>query len=408
MQYNHKLIKISINTYRCIMNNDYIKVKIVGKNINNYIKWLISKKIDILRLNIINHNELNIIINYKYLNLLTKYSPNYKVIIVKKYGRLAFFEKIKNNQIILVCILISISFLYFLSNIIFSVDVIYNDHELSAMIKNELEKYDIKKYKLKRDYEYIENVKKEILEKNKEILEWIEIEEKGTKYVVRLVERKKEKVKKEFSYQSVVASKDAVIKSIKAYSGEKVKNVNDFVMKEDVIISGILTKPDGTNLYTKAIGIIYGEVWYKVSIEYPLYYYEEQVTGKNKNVPFIYFLSKKIALFPYKKYKQFKILSNVIIEDNYIPLKIVKEKLYEVNIKEDIYTEEDAINKAIEVAKIKMQEKNSKILKINEVIIISRKNLDSKIGLELFISVDEDITKIVEIKEEVFDKVKEE
>ena len=389
------------------MSNNYVKVKIVGKNINNYIKWLISKKIDILKLNIIKYNELYLIINYKDLNLLTKYSPSYNVIIVKKYGRLAFFEKVKNNKIILICILVSISFLYFLSNIIFSVDVIYNDHELSTMIKSELEKYDIKKYRLKRNYGYIENVKKEILESNKEILEWIEIEEKGTKYVVRLVERKKEEVKKEFLYQSVVASKDAVIKSIKAYSGEKVKNINDYVKKEDVIINGILTKPDGTNLYTKATGIIYGEVWYKVSIEYPLYYYEELVTGKNKNVPFIYFLNKKMALFPYKKYRQFKILSNVIIEDNYIPLKIVKEKLYEVNIKENIYTEEDAVNKAIEVAKMKMQENNSKILNINDVIIISKKNLNSKVGLELFISVDEDITKILEIRKENFDKIEE-
>lgn len=390
------------------MNNNYVKVKIVGKNINNYIKWLISKKINIIKLNIIKHNELHIIIDYKDFNLLTKYSQIYKVIIIKKYGRLKFFDIIKNNNIILICILVSIVFLYFLSNIIFSIDIVYNNQELVSMIENELEKYNIKKYKFKKKYKYIEEVKEKILDDNKDILEWIEIEEDGTKYVVRLVERKKENIKKEYLYQSVVASKDAIIKSIKAYSGEKIKNINDYIKKEEVVINGILTKPDGTNLYTRATGIILGEVWYKVSIEYPLYYHEESITGKSKNIPFIYFLNKKISLFPYKKYKQFKILSTTIIEDNYIPLKMVKEKIYEVNIEEEIYTEEEATNKAIEVAKTKMQEKNNKILKINEVIIINKENLNSKVKLELFVSVDEDITKILEINQEELKEKKDE
>ena len=46
------------------MNNNFIKVKVEGKNVNNYIKWLISKKINITHLNIIKHNEVIIIIDY--------------------------------------------------------------------------------------------------------------------------------------------------------------------------------------------------------------------------------------------------------------------------------------------------------------------------------------------------------
>ena len=114
--------------------------------------------------------------------------------------------------------------------------------------------------------------------------QWIEIEESGTKYIVRLVERKKEEKKEEYKYQSIIAKKDATITNIKAYSGEKIKIINQYVKKGEVIISGLLTKPDGTNLYTKAKGIVSGEVWYKVDIEYPLYYQEEKVTGKNKFV----------------------------------------------------------------------------------------------------------------------------
>ena len=381
------------------MNNNYVLVKIEGKNVGNYVKWLIKNKINIINLNIVKHNELKILIDYKNFNLLSKYSKTYKITIIRKYGKLRLFDILKNNMIIILCLMLSIIFLYFLSNIIFSVDVIYNDSEVVDLIKKELAKYDIKKYEKKKSYEYLDKVKERILIDNKDTLEWLEIEESGTKYIVRLVERKKETKQNEYQYQSVVASKDATIASIKAYSGEKVKQVNEYVKKGDVIISGILTKPDGTNLYTKAKGSVLGEVWYKVSVEYPLYYKEERVTGKNKSVILICFLNKEIPIFPYKKYKQFKRQSRSLIENNFIPFKITKEKLYEVIIKEDIYTNEEAIQKAIEEAKLKIKEKNKNIINIKNVQMLDKENLNSKIKINLFVSVIEDITEITEVKE---------
>jgi len=281
----------------------------------------------------------------------------------------------------------------------------YNNQEIVNIVTQELAKYNIKKYKLKKDYTYLNQVKKKILNDNKDILEWIEIEESGTKYIVRLVERKKETKKEEYQYQSIVSTKEAIITSIKATSGEKVKNINDYVKKGDTIISGILTKPDGTNIYTKAKGTIYGEVWYKINIEYPLYYIEERVTGKNKNVLSFYFLNKKISIFPYKKYKQFKLTSKTILENNIIPIKIAKEKLYEVIIKEEIYTIESAIEKATNYSVTKMKEKNKNIVEIKDIQILEKQNKNSKINLTIFVSVIEDITKIVEIKEEINDLI---
>ena len=245
-----------------------------------------------------------------------------------------------------------------MSHLIFSVDIIYNNKEIVEKISKELQKYNIKPLKFKKTVKYLDEVKFRILKENKDTLEWIEIEESGTKYIVKIVERKKEEQVKDYEYQTIVASKNAIIKNIKAYSGEKIKTVNQYVTKDEPIISGVLTKPDGTNLYKKATGSVFGEIWYKVNIEYPLYYQEESVTGKSKNVISIYFLNNKFSLFPYKKYKQFKLESNSLFTSNLLPIKIAKEKLYEVEITEEIYTEEGAINKAIELTKEKMKEKN--------------------------------------------------
>ena len=380
------------------MDNNYIKVRIEGKNVNNYLKWLIKNKINLISINVIKYNVLELIINYHDYNLLSKYSKTYKISIIKKYGAIKILDTIKNNIIILSSIILSIILLFIVSNIIFKVDIIYNDKNIIDKVNKELIKYDIKRFKKKKSYAYLEKVKKKILADNKDILEWIEIEESGTKYIVRLVERKKKIKEKEFLYQSIVSGKDATIISIDAYSGEKVKNIYDYIKKGDTIISGIMTKPDGTSIYTRAKGIVLGEVWYKASIEYPTYYKEEKVTGKSKDVLTIYFLNKEIPFFPYRKYKQFKKHTSSIVEDNFIPLKITKEKIYEVNIVDDIYTEEEAINRATEECKKKLLEKDNRIKEIKEVIVLNSEHLNSKIKLDLFISTIEDITKIREEK----------
>lgn len=382
------------------MKESYIKVSVKGHNINNYLKWLINKKIDILELKILNHNQIILIVKKSSYKTLNKYSKTYKISVIKKYGPLKIKEFIQKNIVILMCICISILLVYVLSHMIFSIDIIYNDKEISELVRKSLEKYDIKKYKFKKKYQYLEQVKKQILKENKNVLEWFEIEESGTKYIIRIVERKKEDNKEGYTYQSIVSSKNAILKNIKAFSGEKNKIINQYVKKDELVINGILTKADGTMIYTKADGLIYGEVWYKVSVEYPLYYQEESITGKSKNVINIYILNKKISLFPYKKYKQFKITSYNAIESNIFPIRIAKEKMYEVNTKEEIYTEESAINKAIEVSKQKMLNSNEKILEFNNVIVIDKENLNSKIKVNLFISTTENITKIVEIKVE--------
>ena len=144
---------------------------------------------------------------------------------------------------------------------------------------------------------------------------------------------------------------------------------------------------------------MYGEVWYKVTIEYPFYYKQERLTGKNKKAISIKFLNSKITLFPYKKYRQFKTSSTILLENNFIPLYILKEKIYELIVEEKIYTKEEVIKKAKEEAEKKLLEKNSNI-NINQIEILERENLNSKIKLKLFISVNEDITDTLTITDE--------
>lgn len=377
-----------------------IKVKIKGKNINNYIKWLLKQKIDIIKMDLISHNELNLITNNNNYNLLKKYSKTYKISIIKKYGKLRIIEIIKKNIIIIISIIISIYFLYFLSNIVFSIDIISNDEEMIQILEKELIKYKIQKYRFKKEQKELEKIKDKILEDNKDTIEWLEITESGTKYIVKFVERKLNPEKSKYDYQSITASKDAIILDIRAHTGEKLKNNHEYISKNEVAISGILEASDGTKLYTKATGYIYGEVWYKVEIEYPYTYYEERVTGKSKTTGVLKFLNHKLSIFPYKKYKVFQTKEKVLVKDLLNIFKLSLEKKYEVIVTEDIYTEDEVISKAINKAKEKLLENNNKILEIKDIKIINKTNLGSKIKLNIFFTVKEDITKIIEVKKE--------
>lgn len=382
------------------MKKGYIRIRVKGKNVNNYLKWLIKNKVDIINVNVLNHSTLELTTNNCHYQKLNKYSKTYEIKIIKKYGLLQIIDNIKNNKFILISIIIAILFLYFLSNIIFDIEVISNNQEIVQKIKTELKKYDIEKFKFKKKYDYLIEVKEQILNNNKETLEWIEIVENGTKYIVKLVERKKEKQIKDYKYQSIVASKDAIITSIKAYAGEKTKDINEYIKRNEVIVSGILTKSNGEQLYQKAKATIHGEVWYKIDIEYPFAYYEEKLTGKRKNVLVINFLNYKIPIFSYSKYKEFKIKTNNIVENQIVPINLSKEKQYEVEIKEEIYTWEEAISNAVNFSKKKLLESNNKILEIKNVQILNKQMIGSKVKLSLFISVIEDITKIIEVKQE--------
>lgn len=377
--------------------HNLIKVKVEGKNVNNYLKWLIKNKVLIYKLDIKGSNILYLLVDYKDYDILSKYSKSYDITILKYYGIRRYLNYIYKNRIILVSLFISIIFLFVLSKMIFSIDIIYNDKEMVSLVQNELNKHEIKRFRFKKNYKELSKIKKEILDNNKDKLEWIEIIESGTKYIVKLVERNKEIVEKSFAYQSVVASKNAIITSIKAYNGEKVKEVNDYVKKGEIIISGTLEEPSGEIIYKKAKGIVLGEVWYKLEVDYPFYYKEEKLTGKKKEGYVINILNKRIPLLGYSSYHTYEKDTNILFEDNIFPFSFIKEKQYETIVKEEIYTPEEVVNHAIEYAKDKLLKNNNKISEVKKVLVLDKKINSSNISLKFFVSVIEDITKIEEI-----------
>lgn len=384
-----------------------IKIKITGKNIERFIRKIIKLKIEILDIKIKKYNEAIIKIYKKDLDKIEEIKTIYDIEIIETFGFIKIKKIININKYLIISIMIGYILLLILTSTIFKVEIIHDKKEIRTLLKDELEKYGIKEKRFKKSYKEIQKIKKKILNDYKDKIEWIEIEEVGTKCIVRVEERILTKNKKEISTQNIVAKKSAILTKIEAKNGEIVKNINDYVKKGDVVITGDIKLNEETKSITEADGKIYGEVWYKTTIEYPLHYKEVMMKKNKKTVYTIKFLNKyySIEIHPFKTKK---IKEKTLFKNNLLPLRIVKQYQTETKEINEKYTKSQAIKKATAMAKKKIESK----LNDNEYIIdYKRLNVDennSKIVLELFFSVCEDITDTQKIDMEQIEEQKEE
>lgn len=380
------------------LKNKY-EIKIIGNNIERFIHRLNSNKIDLLGIKYIKYNEVNILIYKNDYDKVLKLKTIYEIRLISEKGFISFKNNLKKNIIFLICISICFIILKYMTMTVFSIKIVHNDKDIRNIISNELKNNGIVKYSIKKSYKEIESIKKSILNKYKDKIEWIEIEENGIEYIVRVQERNIiENSKKDKKY-NIVSKKEAIIKEIKSSSGVIIKNINDYVSKGDVIISGEVKLNEELKDTINCEGTIYGEVWYETSIEYPLTYREVRETGNVKNVYSIKFLSKYINLFDFNKYKTSNKKEKILINNNYLPIYFIKLNERETIVIEDIITSDEAIIKAKELGIKKMKDN----LKENEYIIKSNvlktSIKEDKVILKMFFSIYENITDYSEIKE---------
>ena len=370
--------------------NSYYIVSIKGKNINNFLHKCNQNNINILRIKNISNKEILITINTYDINKLFKIKSIYKIKIMNSKGALKLKEILNRNLILIIFFFLGIIFLSVLSNTIFNVQIIGDNKELNEKIEKILNQNGIRNYQFKKSYKELNEIKNNIMEEFKDEIEWIEITNIGTKVEVKIVERKLPVKNTSKEYTNIVAGKSGVVRKIYAEEGEKQVLLNTYVNKGDIIISGEITKEEDVKKYVHAKGKVYAEVWYNVTIEFPLKY-KEKIYTKNKCKRLYMKLSDKyISLSKYKTFERKKLHS---LKNKRVPFEIGIEEEREVKIINDKYSINEAKIKAIEKAK----EKVLQTLDNNEYIISEKplnfKEKNSKIVLEMFFSCFEEISK---------------
>ena len=311
--------------------------------------------------------------------------------IVKKYGKENIKEKIHKNKLELLIIFLFILTTIFISNITIKINIISDNSSLKSQIINELDKLDINECKIIPPNK-INKTKNTILKNNKEIIEWLNIKKEGMTYIINVEEKIKKNKTDKPQYCNVIATKEGVITKVIVKEGEVIKEINDSIKKEDIIISGDIIYNEETKKQVCAEGEVYAKTWYTINITLPKY-------QKNKIKENEYRYNIEIK-HNNKTSKIFKPRIEYSINERKKIIEIFNTKIYltkEYKSKEEVIrnTEEELKKKANNL----IQEKMKHILKddgqIIEQKVLKKTDFNSTIYIELFIVAEEKIGKTI-------------
>ena len=270
---------------------------------------------------------------------------------------------------------------------------------MESALLSDLNNLGIKKYRFKKSYENLQEIKSKIISTYRDEIEWIEIESIGTKYIVRYEPRIKNKSEDKKTFRNIVAKKNAIIKSLNISSGQIVKGINSYVKKGDIIVSGYIDLNGNIKDTVSSNGIIYGETWYKVTINYPFKYEEVYETGKKNKVLVIKFLNKEIEIFNFNKFKTKKTIDNTILKNSILPIKLISQYQKETKVIKENNNEKQLIKRAFNMAKKKIEENLDSNESISNYKILYKIKYSDSVTLNIFFTVIEDITEYQEIEE---------
>lgn len=281
----------------------------VSNELNRFIKKCIDNNINLYNISY-GKDKMVVLIDVKdYLKIkrLNYYS---KIRVVKYDGLLNIKKIIKDNVFYISVIFLSFIWMNLLTNYIVDIEIIHSNSGIRRLLKEELDKNNVKRFSLAYSFEELDNITKKILADNKNNLEWVSIKKDGMKYIVRAEERiiKGEEVSDK--PRDIVASKDAYITKVIGSKGNVLVRQGEYVKKGTVLISGKITLYEDVKGVTSASGSVYGNVWYESVVEIPKEISSERLTGKkryNLNVGNKILLRNKYQNFRQKNIKEIKI-----------------------------------------------------------------------------------------------------
>ncbi len=281
----------------------------VSNELNRFIKKCIDNNINLYNISYVKDKMVVLIDVKDYLKIkrLNYYS---KIRVVKYDGLLNIKKIIKDNMFYISVIFLSFIWMNLLTNYIVDIEIIHSNSGIRRLLKEELDKNNVKKFSLAYSFEELDNITKKILADNKNNLEWVSIKKDGMKYIVRAEERiiKNEVVSDK--PRDIVASKDAYITKVIGSKGNVLVRQGEYVKKGTVLISGKITLYEDVKGVTSASGSVYGNVWYECTVETPKEISSERLTGRkryNLNVGNKILLRNKYQNFRQKNIREIKI-----------------------------------------------------------------------------------------------------
>lgn len=381
------------------MNNHYLQVEVATSIPLKTIKFLSSLNINLYEVKI-SSNKLILKITIEDYKRLKKLINCQKI---KDYGLKEQIKKLFQNTIFLYIAIVFLFSVFICTNLTAKIIVIHSNPELRNLLTKELASYNIKSLSFKKNYQKIQTIKKEILHKYQEQLEWLEIFREGMNYVVKVQDRIITNIEPMPNYCDVIAKKDGIIKRIVPINGETITDLNKYVREGDTLITGKIIANEEMKTTTCAQGLIYAETWYQISISMPKEEIIKLYTDKKRYNLFIESNNFSWKIFR-SRLDKFDTTNNLLLKIGDYKLYLQQEQEYE--IKKENLTDKEIISKINEEINLKLKTKLKEDYKILSQKVLKKSINDSTIYMEVFVTVEEQIgmTKQMPLPEEKGDE----
>ncbi|MDE5539464.1 MAG: sporulation protein YqfD, partial [Bacilli bacterium] len=228
-----------------------------------------KKSAILLKLNKLNVSIKNITYTKDYLvfdilasdiKRVQKYLVSVKLEIISDTGIYKVAKNLRGHLLILIGVIFSIVIFLVLTNIIVEVNVIHSNSKIRNLLIDALAERGVTPLTFKKSYAEYEAIIADLKNTYKDEIEWLEIDVDGMVINVRVEERIQKEFETEYNNCHIVASKSGIIKSILTEKGIAEVKTNDYVAKDEILISGEIKLIDVIKNNVCAKGKVYAYV----------------------------------------------------------------------------------------------------------------------------------------------------
>ncbi|WP_026689201.1 sporulation protein YqfD [Alteribacter aurantiacus] len=171
-----------------------------------------------------------------------------------------------------------IAMLFILANMVWNIEIDGASPAMEHEIRQKVDELGIQKGKLQFRLPPPEVIQEQISDKIPDAT-WIGVTIRGTTYHFQVVEKELAEKEPPEAPGHLVATRKAIIHHMFVEQGSAVVEANQVVQKGDLLVTGLIGK-EGKEQRVTAKGEVYGEVWYKATVEVPLEQDFQVVTGE--------------------------------------------------------------------------------------------------------------------------------
>ncbi|MGA9227785.1 MAG: sporulation protein YqfD [Mesobacillus sp.] len=373
-----------------------VKVKLTGKGIERFLNQLTRNGVSVWNVRKHGTEAVTFYVNLhdvKKLRIPARDSQC-KIRFLERAGGPFFLRRLWTNSGFLLGACLFFALIMVLSNMVWGIEIKGASPATEHQIRKELDKMGISVGKLQFSIDNVESIQR-VLTDQIGALTWIGVELKGTTYHFQVVEKSEPKKAEAIGPRHLVAKRKAAIVKIFVEKGEPAVKVNDYVLPGQLLVSGLYGKEDNLKSVA-ASGEILGETWYSTKVELPLKSTFHVFNGNEKRKYALKIVGKVLPVWGFGK-PEFSEYETEVNEQRVkffkwsLPLTVEKKTLREREQVTRIYTKQEAIESAKELARkdIKKHLPENAIIKGEKILHQSFEN--DKVNLTTHFTIIEDI-----------------